>query len=274
MPIKEDFIILMPLYEDMELTDELSNWVKARTQGMISGTSVPAKTKGRFDCFCPQCHEQSTFISTETKSIVNYSYSNNRRMIKNEIFFFSYACARDERHKIEIIIKIIDKKIIKIGQIPSLADLQVKFSEKISKALGKQIVSEYGRAIGLASHGIGIGSFVYLRRIIEQLIYFAYQKALEKGSVNQEKYMKAKKIQDKIKILRKELPDILVKNTSLYSILSKGIHELTEEDCLRYYQVVKLAIDLIIEKYAASIEQEQILKNMEKEINKIHSVLS
>lgn len=45
-----------------------------------------------------------------------------------------------------------------------------------------------------------------------------------------------------------ELPDFLVKNRDLYGILSKGIHELSEDECLSYFDPVKAALELILDQ--------------------------
>ena len=47
-----------------------------------------------------------------------------------------------------------------------------------SLILGKQYYNELKRSIGLHSHGVGISSFVYLRRIIEKLVYNAFTSAV------------------------------------------------------------------------------------------------
>ena len=51
---------------------------------------------------------------------------------------------------------------------------------------------------------------------------------------------------EKIKMLEGYLPDILVKNATIYGILSKGIHELSEEECREYFPVVKGCIYQIL----------------------------
>ena len=42
------------------------------------------------------------------------------------------------------------------------------------------------------------------------------------------------------------LPEVLIKNTTIYGILSKGIHELSEEECRKYFPVVKECIYQIL----------------------------
>ena len=94
--------------------------------------------------------------------------------------------------------------------------------------ISKQDRKELGTAIGLFASGIGAGSYVYLRRILERLIYQA--KATAGDKVNDEKFEQAR-VTERIKMLQGYLPEILIKNTTIYGILSKGIHELSEEEC-------------------------------------------
>ena len=54
------------------------------------------------------------------------------------------------------------------------------------------------------------------------------------------------RVAEKIKMLEGYLPDILVKNATIYGILSKGIHELSEEECRKYFPVVKGCIYQIL----------------------------
>lgn len=54
------------------------------------------------------------------------------------------------------------------------------------------------------------------------------------------------RVAERIKMLEGYLPDILVKNTTIYGILSKGIHELSEEECRKYFPVVKECIYQIL----------------------------
>ena len=59
-------------------------------------------------------------------------------------------------------------KVRRIGQSPSAADLAFgSLDPALSKQLRESDRKELGTAIGLRAHGVGIGSFVYLRRIFE-----------------------------------------------------------------------------------------------------------
>ena len=51
---------------------------------------------------------------------------------------------------------------------------------------------------------------------------------------------------NEIKMLGGYLPEVLINNTTIYGILSKGIHELSEEECRKYFPVVKECIYQIL----------------------------
>ena len=115
------------------------------------------------------------------------------------------------------------------------------------KVLDKEKLREFTRGIGLAAHGIGIGSFVYLRRIIEFFIEEAHQVAIKDQSWKDEPAYLNLKVGQRIESLKSFLPPILVEARKVYSILSKGIHELTEKECLDYFQPLKVIIELILD---------------------------
>jgi hypothetical protein len=79
--------------------------------------------------------------------------------------------------------------IEKMGQYPSLADLVTAEIRKYRKFLGADAHREFSRAIGLAAHGVGIGSFIYLRRILENLIEEAHQAAQHSKGWNESAYI-------------------------------------------------------------------------------------
>ena len=59
--------------------------------------------------------------------------------------------------------------LIKVGQYPSLKDLQLFDTKKYRNILGKNY-TDYTLALALYSDGVGAGSFVYLRRILEHFV--------------------------------------------------------------------------------------------------------
>ena len=71
---------------------------------------------------------------------------------------------------------------------------------------------------------------------------------------------------EKINLLADELPEFLVENKAMYSILSKGIHELSEAECLAAFPVVKVGIEIILDVKLESAEKEKKLAAAKKAI--------
>lgn len=86
------------------------------------------------------------------------------------------TCKRKGNDKIEFFVLVNEKYCTKIGQWPSLADIQFgEMGKKYDKHMSRGDLQEFKRAIGLAAHGVGVGAFVYLRRIFENLIDETYR---------------------------------------------------------------------------------------------------
>lgn len=138
--------------------------------------------------------------------------------------------------------------------------------------MGKEKLAEFIRAIGLSAHGIGIGSFVYLRRIFEDLIETSHQKASQASGWNEAEYIRGR-MDEKILLLKDYLPEFLVENRSAYLILSAGIHSLGEQECLEYYEPLKLAIEIVLDQKLEKQEREEKENLTTKAISQIRSKL-
>lgn len=166
-----------------------------------------------------------------------------------------------------------DNIFMKIGQYPSIADIHISQIREYDKVLSKEKLKEFTKAIGLAANGVGIGSFVYLRRIFEDLIEEAHLKAKNISGWDENKYEKSR-IKERIELLQNHLPSFLYENRDLYNILSIGVHSLNENDCLLYFDTVKAGIELILdEKLEAFIKEEKYNKAKSK-IQKLTTDLS
>lgn len=136
----------------------------------------------------------------------------------------------------------------KVGQYPSVADFHIGRVHKYDKVLPKEKMREFTKSIGLSANGVGIGSFVYLRRIFEHLVFEA--KNIAKANIpefNEAEFTSAR-MNERIQMLSDYLPDFLVEHHNIYSILSKGIHELSEEECKQYFTVLKESIEIILDE--------------------------
>ncbi|PFV82349.1 short-chain dehydrogenase [Bacillus thuringiensis] len=223
----------------------------------------------QFDCYCIECKKDSTFKFHDKKGLVLYLNVDpdptkiiNRLNTHPDPINLIFKCQRDSSHLYSFMIRIINNEITKVGQFPSIASLELHSIDKYRKIL-KSDYRDFSKAIGLYSHGIGAGSFVYLRRIFENLIEECRQEAQKEGSFDDDAFQRSK-MDEKILTLKAYLPSFLVENRKLYGILSKGIHELDEQTCLALFPNVKLAIELILDEKIHQIEKQNKIQSASK----------
>ena len=135
----------------------------------------------------------------------------------------------------------------KCGQYPSYADVTEGSLKQYRGALSSQDAYELSRATRLAAHGVGIGSFVYIRRIFERLIQKRFDEFKSEKSWDAE-HFKRMSMDERIELLKDHLPDFLVSSRKLYGILSIGIHLLKEDECLSFFDVARRSIIFIVEE--------------------------
>jgi hypothetical protein len=138
--------------------------------------------------------------------------------------------------------------------------------------LDKTKLKEFSKSIGLAANGIGIGSYVYLRRIFETLIVDAKNMAESDGAITDDDYQKVR-VEDRIKLLAEYLPNFLVENKSMYSILSLGIHELDEETCLAHFDSLRVGIEIILDEKLEEIRKKEKTEEAKKRLAAIKGKL-
>ncbi len=174
----------------------------------------------------------------------------------SRVLVFKFVCGMNDSHHLDYIVLTDNKSFRKIGQYPSVADLSFPELDQYTKVMSAEDRREFGRAIGLHASGIGAGSYVYLRRILERLLMQAKKNAGE--SIDDETFISAR-VGEKIMLLKDYLPALLTSNPTIYGILSKGIHELSENDCIAFFPVVKDCIYMILDEW------EELRKKAEKE---------
>jgi len=259
------FHLEMPLYHELDLTI-----------GVIAEKAYEMMTHSEtMDAYCIWCEKESVF---DAREYVGRSYSSTySSWLKFDSGFCrnSYVCSRNENHQyFSYYLKLEKSKLLKIGQWPSVADFQIPQVEKYRKILGEEEYKEFTRGIGIAAHGVGIGSFVYLRRVFENLIEEAHVKTkVENTNFPNEEYLKAR-MDDKIKMVKDYLPEFLVENRNLYAILSKGIHDLTEEECLQYFETVKIGIEQILDEKIIQKEKAEKAAKAREAIQKAHGKIT
>ncbi len=213
-----------------------------------AGEALMAKLRqGAFglDVYCIRCKRETTF-RTSVKDIpargVGSRYS---AAIPPELFGIHAVCQRDFT-VYSYVMHVIEEKVIKIGQWPSMADLAFGELKTIDKSLDAVDRGELGRALGLFSHDAAIGAFAYLRRVFERMIDRAHDRQASKD--NRVIGFATMRMDEKVRALKNELPDMVVRNSGVFSVLSLGLHELSEEQCKKHFPVIKAVLFQMLEQ--------------------------
>lgn len=223
------------------------------------------------DTYCLGCKKSSTFHRTNLRR----EYYNDSVLFSDGITEVNYACTRDNHHVMAFffLVRGSGSVLTKIGQYPSFADLSAGELERYRKPLGPSRFSEFNRAVGLASHGVGIGAFIYLRRIFEFLIDDAYQSAKTTTGWDEVLYLKSR-VGERIQILSAYLPPFLVEHKSMYGIMSEAVHSLSEDECMTAFPVIKVAVELILDQQLEKIQREEKLAAVAKQISALKTTRS
>lgn len=221
------------------------------------------------DTYCPECNSHSIFRRQITGTISH----NPDAWERDGQFAIRLKCSRNTDHQLYFMFSVEGRTMQKIGQYPSLADLNTYDVRQYAAVLDKEDFKELNKAIGLAAHGVGVGSFVYLRRIFENLVDAAYQNAKKEDGWEDDAYRNGR-MADRIQLLAGYLPDFLVENRSMYKILSQGLHELTEEECLAAFPILKMGIELVLDEQLAAKAKQQKLEQAKKAIHGLVSKAS
>ncbi|MBR4467813.1 MAG: hypothetical protein IKS53_00105 [Bacteroidales bacterium] len=268
----EEFVFDLPLYQKIDekngytdLIDKITSW----------------NTKTSVDGYNPEKRCDSTFLIIQ--GIGDLREKSNGMYFSTHINHYDSILKetgvktiilRCQRYGDKITIAVFhdfDNSIImKVGQYPSVADIHIGQVKQYDKVLDKSILREFTKAIGLAANGVGIGSFVYLRRIFEKLVMDAYTEAVQDGKVDAEQFEK-QRMDEKIMSLNGYLPSFIVENHEIYGILSKGIHQLTEEDCLAYFDCMRQSIELILDERLEQLAKKKKIEEVKKTLNSITS---
>ena len=253
------FLINEGLYDEIEITEDNIFELADLIGGHV-----------KLDVYCPKCkeiecflesvfriigyddHEQEIYGKPLEDEITSWQYLHNmpqpngggenqpwtwtNKSIEDDtrLMVFKFVCTMDDTHHLDYIVLTYGNKMKKIGQYPSVADLSFPELKEYRKVMSKDDEKELKRAIGLYASGIGIGSYVYLRRIFERIIVTASHKAISDGKIKAEDFGVAR-VNEKIKMLSDYLPKSLVHNEAFYGIVSKGIHEFKRRRMYRIF---------------------------------------
>lgn len=282
IPAPREFLLTVPMYEQFA-------YEGAQVWDIIDALYFT----GTYDSFCTECGRESTFKAI-TPARPNQFLRNtaqeelyrqegmtvNQPSIDPNVYRVTGQCTRENSHG-QVFLFLADQRFLfdesknprrvsyiqKIGQHPSYADLNLPKLKKYVPVLDKALLGEFNRAIGLASHDVGVGAYVYLRRVFEALIEEAHRLAVSVTGWDEELYGRSR-MSERIALLKNHLPTFLVEHPEMYSLLSKGIHELSEQECLEHFDTLRIGIELILDEKLERKEKEKKIQDAKAALSK------
>ena len=183
---------------------------------------------------------------------------------------YVFTCTKHDNHKYKMILLIrreLDTiTITKIGQYPSMIDVWGFDFDKYKKQLEKnKAYDDFKKAELCYADGFVAGAYTYLRRVFEKML---------------DKYCEGVSLKDnhtetKIKACKDKFDErIHGMLNNLYKILSKGIHQLADEETRLYYQYLRAVIVMQLEHIKEQNDKEAQSQELSKVISDIASKLN
>jgi hypothetical protein len=255
------------------MKQELERWLI--DEGLYSPTLIDMSNVMRFagnlykeglqlDCYCPGCRRESVFRWQPNEQFVIMPLrpmatgappaAKAFEYVARVMAWMQFDCARDPIHQLLFLVRTQQSQaplaiqFTKIGQYPSHFDLASAQLARYAKIVSPLDIKELKSAETCCSHGYHIAAFTYLRRVFERRLEVAHQAAKSDATWDETAYDARGRMDERIQALRDHLPRFLVENKKLYGVLSKGLHELTEEECHDAYDTAHLGVTLILDE--------------------------
>jgi len=243
----EEFITRWPLY----------------TPAPVEGFDPPDRVS--YHCDGPTCGKETTWLRRGAVQYLNVEGSSD-----GSSYWVGYLCGLCNRKSLMVVYRAFEHeqrpakrqasgislrpippstvtvltKVQKVGQYPAQS---IDVPKGLEKNLGEEAIGLYKKGLINRNSGYGLGAVTYIRRVVEdktnELIDVAAQLA-ESHSVDADivKQIRAAATErttydQKLKIAATVFPDALLIEgvnplAELYSLVSEGVHALTEEGCI------------------------------------------
>lgn len=224
--------------------------------------------------YCKDCGRELTFVP-DTKVDIPRNLMHNEihilNLIENDIIIKKFRCSADINHVYCFIFLTNNDGLIKISEYPSILD-KID-TNKFSEALDYVKQKELNQIAILESHGFFVAAFLYFRRIYEDLILkiFNEHEASKTMEISEFQFLR---MSEKIDLIKDSLPDYMLENKIIYSVLSKGVHELTDEECSKYLPVIRTMLLYFLDEYCEKLRRTKEKAAFSIKLKSIHSKLS
>ncbi|ABL98527.1 hypothetical protein SHAM105786_15925 [Shewanella amazonensis] len=229
------------------------------------------------DEFCETCNQIRPFQDLRSLGgITSHHPMGKIQFLQSGTSYFTFTCVscKTENHTFLVEQEVTEEtvKIQKYGQRPRK---KLERDGKLQKFF-KEDAEYYEKALISLSNGYGIAAFAYFRRIVELNIVKLLDllaSDLDPSQANDpikiaiDELRKESPMSDKIKIANNALPEYLKPDGlnplgTIYSLLSEGVHSLTDEECLVKAESLQACLSFLIAELASRKRHKDSFKKM------------
>lgn len=297
MPDLQNVIIDLPIYGSFNFPlSEKDNAKEPRALSDEAKEQIIGLFQNKVYLKCVDCGKECPF--DVSYSIVKYSrkdtvfeiknyafptlidgirtYKSQTLLFPNEdegIIHYVFRCTMEQDHyyTMDLLYRIQNGsiEIRKIGQKPLNTDLKESRSNEYKKILDiYDSFEDYRHYEQCASRNLLAGACTYLRRVLEKMV----NNKLEALGVGKCTDVFDAKFEEKLKMVKDQFDEDVrdsIKNS--WRLLSKGIHELNNDEIKDFYKLVVEVVNIQLQSEKEKKEREEKRTQLRNEINAISS---
>lgn len=208
------------------------------------------------DLYCPQCKENKTFIFNQIDELWHLGNVEVGRKSIAGNHEITYKCPTCNKI-IAFYLFYNNKEVIKVGQYPSLFDISRDELKKYQKnaLIDQDNFEQIYKAEICASESYFVAAYTYMRRVYETLLGSVFNQNKDSIGITEEEFKKLRS-DEKISKIKPYLAIDEKIYKPLYALLSVGIHSLSEEECGKDYDLLKVILLQILAAQKAKKEEE------------------
>lgn len=266
-----------PLYRKLKLHGQV--WKRWGDQLRFSGPHIIS-----LYCRQPGCEKLMNWTEDEDNDSVSKDVrrTNPVSVLAHTGFWkASYQCNNCQRSLVTYFLFVtlseVDCEITKVGQWPPLSR---EPDPVVSASWSETDLKLYSDALTFRHANKGIGALPYLRRIIENHMHDVLRLIEEAHALHpianfdEAKLQAARKshrFENKLDVARDYLPSTITPKGhanpigTLYGLISEGLHEKTEEECIDIFDNCRVAFEFVVRKLTeAKREDDSYIRSLNK----------
>lgn len=227
------------------------------------------------DAYCDICEQLRPFQDLRSRGS-GFASAGVLTALQSGTTCFKFSCASCRKSNREYLVEqVLDSENIRLQKYGELPRSKLVRDRILQKFL-KDDLENYEKAFVCLSHEYGVAAFAYFRRIVEnninQLLDLLQDDTQSSGSDPAileaiGELRKDSPMSEKIKVANLALPghlkpDGLNPLGRLYQVLSEGVHNLSEAECLEKAKATKECLVFLVSELAARQEHRRRFKSM------------